>query len=111
VRGAAKPAGIFDEIDSPWLLLDAELLPWSAAEIRWPATGVPGSSPTGPGSSSPHSPGGEELLAGLPGKHGDQLLEIGWPNRGNVTDRARHESVDPGFPLSLVRGRALVWLR
>jgi protein phosphatase len=30
VRGAAERAGLFDELGSPWLLLDAELLPWSA---------------------------------------------------------------------------------
>ncbi len=29
-RVAAGQAGLFDELDSPWLLLDAELLPWSA---------------------------------------------------------------------------------
>ncbi|MHB1874663.1 MAG: polynucleotide kinase-phosphatase [Streptosporangiaceae bacterium] len=29
-RAAAGQAGRFDELDSPWLLLDAELLPWSA---------------------------------------------------------------------------------
>jgi protein phosphatase len=27
---AADTAGLFDELDTPWLLLDAELLPWSA---------------------------------------------------------------------------------
>ena len=30
VRRAAQRAGVFDELDSGWLLLDAELLPWSA---------------------------------------------------------------------------------
>lgn len=30
VRAAAEAAGLFDELDTPWLLLDAELLPWSA---------------------------------------------------------------------------------
>jgi len=30
LRAAAERAGLFDEIGSPWLLLDAELLPWSA---------------------------------------------------------------------------------
>lgn len=30
VRAAVAGAGLFDELDSPWLLLDAELLPWSA---------------------------------------------------------------------------------
>ncbi|MFT3886604.1 MAG: polynucleotide kinase-phosphatase [Arachnia sp.] len=29
VRAAAAAAGIFDELDTSWLLLDAELLPWS----------------------------------------------------------------------------------
>ena len=30
VRAAAETAGLFDELDTSWLLLDAELLPWSA---------------------------------------------------------------------------------
>ncbi|MCO1660199.1 polynucleotide kinase-phosphatase [Pseudonocardia humida] len=30
VRAGAERAGLFDELGSPWLLLDAELLPWSA---------------------------------------------------------------------------------
>jgi len=30
IRGAAERSGLFDELDTPWLLLDAELLPWSA---------------------------------------------------------------------------------
>ena len=30
VRAAAVSAGLFDELSTPWLLLDAELLPWSA---------------------------------------------------------------------------------
>lgn len=30
LRAAAERAGLFDELDSPWVLLDAELLPWSA---------------------------------------------------------------------------------
>jgi protein phosphatase len=30
VRGAATAAGLFDELSTSWLLLDAELLPWSA---------------------------------------------------------------------------------
>ena len=30
VRAAVEPAGLFDELDTAWLLLDAELLPWSA---------------------------------------------------------------------------------
>ena len=30
LRAAAESAGLFDELDSSWLLLDAELLPWSA---------------------------------------------------------------------------------
>ncbi|MDT4942756.1 MAG: hypothetical protein QOJ34_2845, partial [Pseudonocardiales bacterium] len=30
LRHAAETAGLFDELDSTWLLLDAELLPWSA---------------------------------------------------------------------------------
>jgi len=30
VRAAASTAGLFDELDTPWLLLDTELLPWSA---------------------------------------------------------------------------------
>jgi polynucleotide kinase-phosphatase len=30
VRAAAASAGLFDELSTPWLLLDAELLPWSA---------------------------------------------------------------------------------
>jgi protein phosphatase len=30
LRTAADEAGVFDELDTPWLLLDAELLPWSA---------------------------------------------------------------------------------
>ena len=30
VRSAATAAGLFDELGTPWLLLDAELLPWSA---------------------------------------------------------------------------------
>jgi protein phosphatase len=30
VRAAAERAGLFAELDSPWLLMDAELLPWSA---------------------------------------------------------------------------------
>jgi protein phosphatase len=30
LTAAAEAAGLFDELDSPWLLLDAELLPWSA---------------------------------------------------------------------------------
>ena len=30
LRAAAEAAGLFDELESPWLLLDAELLPWSA---------------------------------------------------------------------------------
>lgn len=30
VRAAADRAGVFDELDTEWLLLDAELLPWSA---------------------------------------------------------------------------------
>jgi protein phosphatase len=29
LRGAVASAGLWDELDSPWLLLDAELLPWS----------------------------------------------------------------------------------
>jgi protein phosphatase len=30
VRAAALSAGLFDELSAPWLLIDAELLPWSA---------------------------------------------------------------------------------
>ena len=30
VRAAAEKAGLFDELDTAWLLLDAELLPWNA---------------------------------------------------------------------------------
>jgi len=30
VRGAAAAAGLFDELGTSWLLLDAELMPWSA---------------------------------------------------------------------------------
>ncbi len=30
LRSAAEQAGLFDEFGTPWLLLDAELLPWSA---------------------------------------------------------------------------------
>jgi polynucleotide kinase-phosphatase len=30
LRVAAESAGLFDELDTPWLLLDAELMPWSA---------------------------------------------------------------------------------
>lgn len=30
LRKAAEHAGLFDELDTPWLLLDTELLPWSA---------------------------------------------------------------------------------
>src|SRR5207248_7606847 len=30
VRDAAQAAGLFDELASDWLLLDAELMPWSA---------------------------------------------------------------------------------
>ena len=30
VRAAALAAGLFDELSTSWLLLDAELLPWSA---------------------------------------------------------------------------------
>jgi protein phosphatase len=30
LRAAAETAGLFDELETPWLLLDAELLPWSA---------------------------------------------------------------------------------
>jgi protein phosphatase len=30
LRAAAETAGLFDELASPWLLLDAELMPWSA---------------------------------------------------------------------------------
>jgi protein phosphatase len=30
VRAAAEKAGLFDELGTPWLLLDAELLPWNA---------------------------------------------------------------------------------
>lgn len=30
LRAAATSAGLFAELDSPWLLLDAELMPWSA---------------------------------------------------------------------------------
>jgi protein phosphatase len=30
LRAAVESAGLFDELDTPWLLLDAELLPWSA---------------------------------------------------------------------------------
>ena len=29
LRAAAEAAGLFDELETPWLLLDAELLPWS----------------------------------------------------------------------------------
>jgi protein phosphatase len=30
LRAAAERSGLFDELETPWLLLDAELLPWSA---------------------------------------------------------------------------------
>ncbi|MFI5693094.1 polynucleotide kinase-phosphatase [Kribbella sp. NPDC051586] len=30
LRAVASAAGVFEELDTPWLLLDAELLPWSA---------------------------------------------------------------------------------
>ncbi|MGH8859903.1 MAG: polynucleotide kinase-phosphatase, partial [Jatrophihabitantaceae bacterium] len=30
LRTAVEEAGLFDELDTPWLLLDTELLPWSA---------------------------------------------------------------------------------
>ena len=30
LRAAAEKAGLFDELDTSWLLLDAELMPWSA---------------------------------------------------------------------------------
>jgi protein phosphatase len=30
LRAAAETAGLFDELGTPWLLLDAEVLPWSA---------------------------------------------------------------------------------
>ena len=29
MRAAAKEAGLFDELETSWLLLDAELLPWN----------------------------------------------------------------------------------
>ncbi len=29
LRGAAEQAGLFGELDTPWILLDAELLPWN----------------------------------------------------------------------------------
>ena len=29
LRGAAERAGLFDELDTSWVLLDAELMPWS----------------------------------------------------------------------------------
>ena len=34
VRGAVTSAGLWDELDTDWLLLDAELLPWSAKANR-----------------------------------------------------------------------------
>ncbi len=45
VRAAAEEAGLFDELDTSWLLLDAELLPWSAKagdliRDRYAATGA-----------------------------------------------------------------------
>ncbi|MET8776510.1 polynucleotide kinase-phosphatase [Nocardia sp. NPDC004654] len=33
VRGAAEAAGLFEELRSEWLLLDTELLPWSAKAV------------------------------------------------------------------------------
>jgi protein phosphatase len=30
IRAGVERAGLFDDLDSPWLLVDAELLPWSA---------------------------------------------------------------------------------
>ncbi|WP_069167496.1 polynucleotide kinase-phosphatase, partial [Nocardia altamirensis] len=33
VRAAAETAGLFEELQSEWLLLDAELMPWSAKAI------------------------------------------------------------------------------
>jgi protein phosphatase len=33
LRGAAESAGVFDELSTDWLILDAELLPWSAKAL------------------------------------------------------------------------------
>lgn len=33
IRGAAERAGVFDELQTDWLVLDAELLPWSAKAL------------------------------------------------------------------------------
>lgn len=33
VRAAAETAGLFEELESDWLLLDAELMPWSAKAL------------------------------------------------------------------------------
>jgi protein phosphatase len=33
LRAAAESAGLFDELDTDWLVLDAELMPWSAKAI------------------------------------------------------------------------------
>ena len=30
IRAAAETSGLFDDLDTPWILLDTELLPWSA---------------------------------------------------------------------------------
>lgn len=34
LRGAVEQAGLFDELDTSWVLLDAELLPWSAKALE-----------------------------------------------------------------------------
>ncbi|WP_079198348.1 polynucleotide kinase-phosphatase [Streptomyces sp. CB03911] len=34
VRGAAEKAGLFDELETGWLLLDAELMPWSLKALE-----------------------------------------------------------------------------
>jgi len=69
VRDAAGSAGLFDELDSDWLCLDTELMPWSAkakelVRTRYAAVGAAGAAGLSAAVASLEGvAGGEELRA------------------------------------------------
>ena len=77
LREAAETAGLFAELDTSWLLLDAELLPWNAK--------------AGPLLRDQYAAVGAAALASLPAAASalEQAVARGLPGTGDLLDRTR----------------------
>ncbi len=77
VREAAETAGLFAELDTSWLLLDAELLPWNVK--------------AGPLLRDQYAAVGAAALASLPAAASalEQAVARGLPGTGDLLDRTR----------------------